>query len=782
MRAKTLSIVKNERGIVLIMALVLMGLLSGLAAAYTMLVRADASLSGGASRDREGFYAAEAGLNVGMAEFGNIFKNYATPSSSDYTEKTVSVGTRTVHYQLSPVPGYDPCTSSGGPECYTTIPAGEKFGGLKTIPYRYTVKSSSINTESNTEASLGAEFDVNNIPIFQFLAFYTNDLYIMPLDLMPLHGRIHTNGDLRLNNHQSLLSIGDLPPTMPYVQVSAAGNIYRGAIKYGVQECDANSVQIDKLEDKVAPFGDFDPQLLESCDLNNPIPKSTLDTFKGSILANVDSVTVPPVDIIDRGSSGVFWQHADLRIVLRLDLTKTTVSFSTLCPATTTTPAAPDSPSLYPIEVQNADGTRDVTKTNSLWTFMCQRRGAIFYTDVPTITTAPQTAANYSPAFANNNRVYRRIGEDTNGDGTIDTKDRNDDICPISLNNPAPAAATKPWWEPASCSWPYEIPGTAAGQSGSATDSAGIPNAPTTSWFQDTDYRRGGFYNNREAKWMYLLNVNMRALIDWNDQNSGPLFSPSDATDGGLVIFLSVQGADSTASVNNYGVRVFDSADLNATNGTFVPGVTDPTGLTVVSDQAAYIEGNYNFKDKFPAAVIGDALNILSPGWEVPVTISGVKRANDYKSSASLVSGYRTVPAQDGWTAAGSGCGAGGCGSFSSTNQSAPNLAVYAAFIAGEGPSPAGEGNYDGGLENYPRFHESWTGRMLKIAGSFVSLGTSKHAVNNWACGSGNTCNIYNPPQRPWDYDTDFNTVEKLPPLTPEITYVQQRMYTRFYK
>ena len=75
MRRKTLSMLNSERGIVLIMALVLMGLLSALASAYVILVRADTKLSGAASRTREGFYAAEAGLNVGMAEFSNIFQN-----------------------------------------------------------------------------------------------------------------------------------------------------------------------------------------------------------------------------------------------------------------------------------------------------------------------------------------------------------------------------------------------------------------------------------------------------------------------------------------------------------------------------------------------------------------------------------------------------------------------------------------------------------------------------------------------------------------------------------
>jgi hypothetical protein len=777
--------------VVLVMALILMGLLSALAGGYALLVRADTVLSGGASRVRNGFYAAEAGLNVGMAEFANIFKNYGVPDEDDYEERTLEVGNRTVNYQLAPVPGYDPCTEGEDEDCYTTIPAGEKFAGLKTIPYRYTVQSTSVNGEGDEEAELGAEFDIHNIPIFQFLAFYWDDLYIMPLPDMDLHGRIHTNGDLRLNC-DALLTIGDDNPDMPFVQISAGGKIYRGAIKYGANKCNAQSVQIDKLEDTVAPSPDYDPLLLEPCDIGTPVPQATLDSFKGSILDDVDSIELPPVDIIARGD-GIFWQRADLRIVLRLDLARAEVDFgaANLCPNgppnTDTHPNANTlrSQALYPIEVQNADGSRDSARTTALWRLMCERRGTIFYTDVPNNPPTPpanntvyaNTRTNYTPNFPdpsgnnndNNDLVYRRAGEDTSGDGLVNNGDRNDDICPVTTNAGDPV----PWWRPSYCDAVYgPWPNLRAA-------------ARSSSWYRDTDYRRGGFYNHRESQWMYLLNVNMRALIDWNERNGGLLFSPDDRSDWGLVIFLSVQGPNSDAAVNNYGVRIFDSADLNATNGTFPPGAADPSGLTVASDQAIYVQGNYNSRDKYPAAVIGDALNVLSQGWEVPRTGAGTDpRDNDRKSAADLSTDRRDVPAQDGYYLNNLDgthtlvCAPSGCASFTGDDK----LFINAAFIAGLGPSPAGEGNYDGGLENYPRFHESWTSRTLNIRGSFVSLGRSQHAVNNWACGSGNSCNIYDPPERPWDYDADFNFVEKLPPLTPKITYVQQRLYTRFYK
>src|SRR5581483_3838336 len=117
------------------------------------------------------------------------------------------------------------------------------------------------------------------------------------------------------------------------------------------------------------------------------------------------------------------------------------------------------------------------------------------------------------------------------------TKDWNPDICPQSLNGVAPS--TKPWWAPAYCPW---------------------PNTVQTLWYKDTDYRRGGFYNQRERKWMYLLNVNVRALVEWNARNGDPLFPHNDRTDWGLVFFLSVQGPNSNALPNNYGVRIFDAA------------------------------------------------------------------------------------------------------------------------------------------------------------------------------------------------------------------------------
>lgn len=738
----TLRRSSNQRGAALFTSLVFLTALSALAAAYAMNVRATISLNGASGVRRSAFYAAEAGLNVGITSFANIFRNSGVPTGLDFNQSLAFDG-RSTNIQISEVEDCAPCPA-------TRIPDGEVFGGLNTIPYRYIVQSKSNVPPGASTAHVAGEFDIHNIPIFQFLAFVDSHLFIMPLPDMFLHGRLHTNHDLHFQP-DAMLVIEDQPPAMPNVQVTAVGDIYRGGRKYdNVWRC-WGTVIVDKLEDVLPPFDDLDPLEMPCPSNTNPLPDATIAQWNGSIKNRVQNIITPPVEIIDRGS-GEYWQRADLRIVLNLHAARNSINFaaSDLCPGGFGTLT---SPALYPIEVQNASGGVDMVKTRQLWRFMCERRGALFYTDVPTSPPTPPNGntavatdrTRYVPAFAANARVYRRVGEDTSGNGIINTVDRNDDICPAG-------SGTSPWWRPPSCPWTNTSP-------------------PTSSWFRDMDYRRGGFFNHRAQMWMMMLNLNLRALIEWNEVNGSPLFPYNDTTDGGLVLFLTVSGPDTNAELNNYAVRIFDSADLDTRNVTFPPGMADPTGVTVVSDQAVLIQGNYNSRDKFPAAILADAIWILSQGWEVPV--SG--HPNDLKSMFNLSTGVRTVPTSD------SPGGSGGAASFTGTSS----LSLNAALLFGKGPSTRHPDWYDGGLENFPKFLESWTNRTLNYRGSFVSLGLPRHKESNWACGSGNSCmntGVYDPPIRNYDYDTDFNQIENLPPMTPKVVYVQQRIYTRVYE
>jgi hypothetical protein len=668
---------RSERGTALIGVIIVLALLMSLAATLAVSVNSDTQMRGAFGESVSGFYAAEAGLNKGMGEYKNIFLDYGVPHGDDFAEKTLTVGSRTVKYQLSERPG-NPTS--------VTIPSGEQFAGLNALQYTYTVNSRAYPDPAlaNVEASVGAEFLVGYIPLFQFMAFYARDLEIAPGPQMDLQGRVHTNADLYLNADSGPLNIADNPAAGVFtVQVSAGGDIYRGRKRES--QCQG-TVNVDMLRDTVAPFGNLDPRTLP-CNGSGTrlVPKSEIAQWMGGMLSDEKNISIPDPGIIDRGS-GVYWQKADLRVVLNLNNAPPT------------------------IEVEDVDGNADAALTAQLQAFMTDEawnrgwvggRGPstypgtypVFYTDVPTLCNNNNSAVCYSPPFSSDSRVYT--------------------------------------------------------SNAFARDKVGGVLVP--------DFRRGGFYNQREARWMTLLNINVRDLLLWNQQNGAPFFEPDDNSEGGLVIFATVVGPNSNG-INNYGVRIFGSADLPIPGGINVSA--DPTGLTVVSDQAVYVIGDYNrgpiavgALPRQPAALIGDSINVLSNNYWHAICPDPCSY-NDSQSGLGLGNALRNA---------------------TTTN-------INAAFLGGVDDTPPGfVGNYNGGLENYPRFHESWSGQTLNYQGSFVSLGTPNHVNGPW-CGTSTPCNIYNPPVRAWNYDPAFNDAANLPPLTPRFVYVQQVLFTEDFK
>lgn len=139
--------------------------------------------------------------------------------------------------------------------------------------------------------------------------------------------------------------------------------------------------------------------------------------------------------------------------------------------------------------------------------------------------------------------------------------------------------------------------------------------------------------------------------------------------------------------------------------------------LTVVTESALFVEGDFNVVEKKPAAVIADAVNLLSNAWD------GRKAAGDLPEA----------------------------------EETTFNL----AFVTGNHASV--EGTYNGGLENLPRFHENWSDIPCHIKGSFVNLWESRYATGRWSYGS----DRYTAPDRRWSFDPDFNDFDKLPPHTP---------------
>lgn len=244
-------------------------------------------------------------------------------------------------------------------------------------------------------------------------------------------------------------------------------------------------------------------------------------------------------------------------------------------------------------------------------------------------------------------------------------------------------------------------------------------------------------YNFREATSIRMLDVDVRALFECLYLNSwfGTGKRLDDQTEGGLVFHFSVSGVNS-ATYNNYGVRVRNAQQLQANTA----AAPDVRGVSFISDQAFYTMGHFNSTGKIPAAIMADSLNVLSTNW------------SDANSNLAL------------------------------SSRTAANTTINAAFLAGtdttgNNEGVAGQGGaYNGGLENYPRFHENWSGRTLTYRGSFVSLGRPRHVQGLWSAQS------YNPPGRDWNYDTSFNNAANLPPITPRFVYLRQELFVRKFE
>jgi hypothetical protein len=703
-----------QRGFSLISVIMLVGLLLALSTALAVRVRLDTLAQAGFHTAPKNLAFAEAGTNEATAQFRNIFVsgNIPTGSSSshtgDYAMQTTSLAGQSIEFQLG-----EPVSNPTNKR----LPLGVPFGGLNVSQFNYSVASGTPDL-TNPAAQLRSQFQVNNIPTFQFLAFYNGRLDITPAEDMTVHGRIHTNDDLFLNDSGNTLTIDALAPDIPAVEVSAVGNIYHRRAENA--SC-SGTVRI--LSNSTGTLSNL------PC---GQASAGTIASYGGTLTANLQNIGLPPGFSTARLAPSGYWAKADLRIVL--DLTSSFTQTRGIGAGSTTV-------NLFSIVVQNADGSVNGAKTAALRTFMNASPGAIFYTDVPvtssggsnpcTSSAAAQGYVNptystpscsassvdnanrYNPQFQADNFVYRRV------DHNSGSNNRSTD------------------WQLTSTS---------------AHDQLG--NGSVTAL---GDYRRGGFYNNRENKWQYLLNVDMQDLLAWNLNNGSPLFDPNDNSDGGTVIFLSVVGPYS-AGINNYGVRLLDSPVLPG----YPLNVQNPLGITVVSDQQTYVEGNYNVGPYAPtsagptgipwthpaAAVMGDTMNVLSQNWENPV--SGY--ANDQKSATDLAgSTHARIPSQ---------------------------TTIYAAFAAGVDDPATATGNYAGGLHNYPRTHEDWEypsspNDTLVYRGSFVSLTTPVHANGQWQA-NGTSYNMYTVPIRNWDFDPQFNDVAMLPPMTPTFISVLQ--------
>ena len=238
------------------------------------------------------------------------------------------------------------------------------------------------------------------------------------------------------------------------------------------------------------------------------------------------------------------------------------------------------------------------------------------------------------------------------------------------------------------------------------------------------------FWDYRESKTVQAVQIDVGLFNTWlnnsNAVNSGYTYNATCASHKGHTM-------DSIWAYNSVplsttvlpAVRLFDGAQL-----------MNFWGFTVATPMPIYVYGDYNKRTPsgvssgtntfytFPAALMGDAITLLSANWQDSNPSS--------QSASSRTASFTTLNAA--------------C--LEGIVQSVTNVS----------------GNYSGGVENFMRYLETWTSVTNTYNGSIVVMFPSIYATNSWN-GSG----YYQPPNRNWGFDFNFLQQAKLPPLTPQL-------------
>jgi hypothetical protein len=232
------------------------------------------------------------------------------------------------------------------------------------------------------------------------------------------------------------------------------------------------------------------------------------------------------------------------------------------------------------------------------------------------------------------------------------------------------------------------------------------------------------FWDEREGKTVLPIDIDIGSFTAWSATNNS---------------VRAALGSNDVASIYVWDRRALAAGNLGAVRvlkGRLLPS----RGLTVATARPLYVWGHYNqyastnlgtanTRTTFPASLVGDSLTVLSENW------------SDANSTAAV--GSRTA--------------------FPTT--------VNAAILAGAVDTY--QDHYSGGVENFPRFLETWgLSNPLTYNGSMVKLFPSQYAVSPWG-----KANVYGPPARNWTYDTNFDNPALLPPNTPSVLKVVRGLW-----
>ncbi|HTB86089.1 MAG TPA: hypothetical protein VK742_20755 [Candidatus Sulfotelmatobacter sp.] len=237
----------------------------------------------------------------------------------------------------------------------------------------------------------------------------------------------------------------------------------------------------------------------------------------------------------------------------------------------------------------------------------------------------------------------------------------------------------------------------------------------------------------------FVTDIDINQYRLWLSTNSRVTGGSGKFNGSALPTILYVADRRNTGTSKQAVVRLYNGAQLPPNT---IGSIN--LGFSVATPNPLYVWGNYNTTTDgthfstglgattngytVPAAVLSDALTLLSPSWQ--------------DADSSLGNSYRQVNA---------------------------DMTFNAAIVTGNVPT-TGTGNtqFSGGVHNITRLLEDWSNNNLTMNTSIVVLYASTMATNQWKIPyNSSSSGYYNPPTRLWGFDTTYYSPNHQPPGVP---------------
>lgn len=175
-------------------------------------------------------------------------------------------------------------------------------------------------------------------------------------------------------------------------------------------------------------------------------------------------------------------------------------------------------------------------------------------------------------------------------------------------------------------------------------------------------------------------------------------------------------------------------------------GVLPDAGLTLVSDGAVYVQGDYNTGTTYKADSANGAINpVVQPDSDANGTSANYTVGTYVAKPASIV-GDAVMILSNSWLDSNSN------GTLAA--RKGTGTTFNAALVTGQtltDNTSTSATSASGGAHNLPRFLEDWSGKVCAYHGSMVELYASKHFTGDWY-----TSPIYGAPSRYWYFEKSY--------------------------